>query len=117
MLYVYDMGCPRFLQCLVLGKAYFFFDIAVCYVCQPVSMPLPHPSRRMHHTDGFSFVVFVSSAYLLSHIISPHRPHIKTIFQSIAAKVGSGEPCCDWVNIYLILTLPCVGSLVAETNA
>lgn len=26
------------------------------------------------------------------------RPHIKTIFQSIAAKVGTGEPCCDWVN-------------------
>uniref|UniRef100_A0A8B9S793 6-phosphogluconate dehydrogenase, decarboxylating n=1 Tax=Apteryx owenii TaxID=8824 RepID=A0A8B9S793_APTOW len=25
-------------------------------------------------------------------------PHIKTIFQSIAAKVGSGEPCCDWVG-------------------
>uniref|UniRef100_A0A8C6XYE1 6-phosphogluconate dehydrogenase, decarboxylating n=1 Tax=Naja naja TaxID=35670 RepID=A0A8C6XYE1_NAJNA len=24
-------------------------------------------------------------------------PHIKTIFQSIAAKVGTGEPCCDWV--------------------
>lgn len=55
----------------------------------------------------FFLVVFVSSAYLLRHIISPHRPHIKTIFQSIAAKVGSGEPCCDWVNIYLILTLTC----------
>ncbi|XP_043855150.1 6-phosphogluconate dehydrogenase, decarboxylating [Dromiciops gliroides] len=25
-------------------------------------------------------------------------PHIKTIFQSIAAKVGTGEPCCDWVG-------------------
>ncbi|KAM9350890.1 6-phosphogluconate dehydrogenase, decarboxylating [Symphorus nematophorus] len=25
-------------------------------------------------------------------------PHIKEIFQSIAAKVGSGEPCCDWVG-------------------
>uniref|UniRef100_V9KQ70 6-phosphogluconate dehydrogenase, decarboxylating n=1 Tax=Callorhinchus milii TaxID=7868 RepID=V9KQ70_CALMI len=25
-------------------------------------------------------------------------PHIKDIFQSIAAKVGSGEPCCDWVG-------------------
>lgn len=25
-------------------------------------------------------------------------PHIKTIFQEVAAKVGSGEPCCDWVG-------------------
>ncbi|XP_034029159.1 6-phosphogluconate dehydrogenase, decarboxylating [Thalassophryne amazonica] len=25
-------------------------------------------------------------------------PHIKDIFQSIAAKVGTGEPCCDWVG-------------------
>lgn len=26
------------------------------------------------------------------------RPHIKDIFQSIAARVGTGEPCCDWVS-------------------
>jgi len=25
-------------------------------------------------------------------------PHIKTIFQGIAAKVGTGEPCCDWAS-------------------
>ncbi|CAM4579226.1 unnamed protein product [Lepidochelys kempii] len=25
-------------------------------------------------------------------------PHIKKIFQSIAAKVNTGEPCCDWVG-------------------
>nr|XP_006127194.1 6-phosphogluconate dehydrogenase, decarboxylating [Pelodiscus sinensis] len=25
-------------------------------------------------------------------------PHIKEIFQSIAAKVNTGEPCCDWVG-------------------
>uniref|UniRef100_A0A250Y1P2 6-phosphogluconate dehydrogenase, decarboxylating n=1 Tax=Castor canadensis TaxID=51338 RepID=A0A250Y1P2_CASCN len=25
-------------------------------------------------------------------------PHIKAIFQGIAAKVGTGEPCCDWVG-------------------
>lgn len=25
-------------------------------------------------------------------------PHIKEIFQSIAAKVENGEPCCDWVG-------------------
>uniref|UniRef100_A0A8C8S3T4 6-phosphogluconate dehydrogenase, decarboxylating n=1 Tax=Pelusios castaneus TaxID=367368 RepID=A0A8C8S3T4_9SAUR len=25
-------------------------------------------------------------------------PHIKKIFQSIAAKVKTGEPCCDWVG-------------------
>jgi 6-phosphogluconate dehydrogenase len=25
------------------------------------------------------------------------RPHVKNIFQSIAAKVN-GEPCCDWVG-------------------
>lgn len=25
-------------------------------------------------------------------------PHIKEIFQSIAAKVDDGEPCCDWVG-------------------
>uniref|UniRef100_A0A4W4HHZ5 6-phosphogluconate dehydrogenase, decarboxylating n=1 Tax=Electrophorus electricus TaxID=8005 RepID=A0A4W4HHZ5_ELEEL len=25
-------------------------------------------------------------------------PHIKDIFQSIAAKVGTGESCCDWVG-------------------
>lgn len=28
------------------------------------------------------------------------RPHIKDIFQSIAAKVGTGEPCCDWVSFF-----------------
>ncbi len=25
-------------------------------------------------------------------------PHVKDIFQSIAAKVGDGSPCCDWVG-------------------
>lgn len=30
--------------------------------------------------------------------LSLHRPHIKTIFQGIAAKVGTGEPCCDWAS-------------------
>src|SRR5450432_1992955 len=25
-------------------------------------------------------------------------PHVKDIFQSIAAKVGDGTPCCDWVG-------------------
>lgn len=25
-------------------------------------------------------------------------PHVKPIFQAIAAKVESGEPCCDWVG-------------------
>ncbi len=25
-------------------------------------------------------------------------PHVKPIFQDIAAKVDSGEPCCDWVG-------------------
>ena len=27
-------------------------------------------------------------------------PHIKPIFQAIAAKAG-GEPCCDWVSVYV----------------
>ena len=25
-------------------------------------------------------------------------PHVKPIFQSIAAKVADGTPCCDWVG-------------------
>ncbi len=25
-------------------------------------------------------------------------PHVKEIFQSIAAKVEDGTPCCDWVG-------------------
>ena len=25
-------------------------------------------------------------------------PHVKNIFQSIAAKVDDGAPCCDWVG-------------------
>ena len=25
-------------------------------------------------------------------------PHVKEIFQSIAAKTPEGEPCCDWVG-------------------
>src|SRR5213593_2002178 len=25
-------------------------------------------------------------------------PHVKPIFQAIAAKVGDGSPCCDWVG-------------------
>ena len=25
-------------------------------------------------------------------------PHVKDIFQSIAAKVEDGTPCCDWVG-------------------
>lgn len=33
------------------------------------------------------------------------RPHIKDIFQSIAAKVGTGEPCCDWVSAIMITTV------------
>lgn len=27
-------------------------------------------------------------------------PHVKTIFQDIAAKVDDGSPCCDWVGDY-----------------
>uniref|UniRef100_A0A8I5R2F6 phosphogluconate dehydrogenase (NADP(+)-dependent, decarboxylating) n=1 Tax=Papio anubis TaxID=9555 RepID=A0A8I5R2F6_PAPAN len=30
--------------------------------------------------------------------IGTPQPHIKTICQGIAAKVGTGEPCCDWVG-------------------
>ena len=29
---------------------------------------------------------------------SPAWPHVKTILQSIAAKVADGTPCCDWVG-------------------
>jgi len=29
------------------------------------------------------------------------RPHIKDIFQSVAAK-SNGEPCCDWVGLSYI---------------
>ena len=25
-------------------------------------------------------------------------PHVKPIFQAIAAKVENGDPCCDWVG-------------------
>jgi len=25
-------------------------------------------------------------------------PHLKPIFQGIAAKAPDGEPCCEWVN-------------------
>jgi 6-phosphogluconate dehydrogenase len=25
-------------------------------------------------------------------------PHVKEIFQAIAAKTDNGEPCCDWVG-------------------
>ena len=25
-------------------------------------------------------------------------PHVKPIFQAIAAKVADGTPCCDWVG-------------------
>lgn len=27
-------------------------------------------------------------------------PHIKDIFQAVAAK-SDGEPCCEWVHFYL----------------
>jgi len=33
---------------------------------------------------------------LLSYLCVVFRPHIKDIFQSIAAKANN-EPCCDWV--------------------
>uniref|UniRef100_A0A2K5QJ93 6-phosphogluconate dehydrogenase, decarboxylating n=1 Tax=Cebus imitator TaxID=2715852 RepID=A0A2K5QJ93_CEBIM len=49
---------------------------------------------------GASGYVIGLSARLFS-LADPHcfhRPHIKTIFQGIAAKVGTGEPCCDWVG-------------------
>jgi 6-phosphogluconate dehydrogenase len=29
---------------------------------------------------------------------SPAWPHVKPIFQAIAAKVADGVPCCDWVG-------------------
>ncbi|CAH8485856.1 unnamed protein product [Schistosoma turkestanicum] len=32
------------------------------------------------------------------HPLCWHRPHIKPIFQAIAAKAKSGEPCCDWTG-------------------
>lgn len=37
-------------------------------------------------------------SFFLTHDVYIFRPHIKSIFQSIAAKVGS-DPCCDWVRI------------------
>ncbi|XP_012517953.1 PREDICTED: 6-phosphogluconate dehydrogenase, decarboxylating [Propithecus coquereli] len=37
-------------------------------------------------------------------------PHIQAIFQGIAAKVGTGEPCCDWARGF-----PC-GSPVSLTS-
>jgi len=40
------------------------------------------PARTEHHAGG-----------------SPAAwPHVKPIFQAIAAKVGDGTPCCDWVG-------------------
>lgn len=42
------------------------------------------------------------SDYLLVYSL---RPHIKDIFQSISAKVGTGEPCCDWVSAKALLIL------------
>lgn len=33
-----------------------------------------------------------------------YRPHIKNIFQSIAAK-ADGEPCCDWVIIKFLIVI------------
>ena len=41
---------------------------------------------------------FVDAAHSSDLITFVFRSHIKPIFQSIAAKVGS-EPCCDWVRI------------------
>lgn len=53
-------------------------------------------------------VIFVVKEYVLKQcalfirdfLTYFYRPHIKDIFQSIAAKVGTGEPCCDWVSTF-----------------
>ncbi len=44
----------------------------------------------------FGFAVHESHTTVEVRVVC--RPHIKNIFQSIAAKVEGGEPCCDWVS-------------------
>ena len=69
----------------------------------------------------FLFVFVCVSVCLCVYYVSKHlcvvfRPHIKTIFQGISAKVN-GEPCCDWVShqhntvdsMYLLGCFVCVG--------
>ncbi|MBZ3873873.1 Kinesin-like protein KIF1B [Sciurus carolinensis] len=43
-------------------------------------------------------------------------PHIKTIFQDIAAKVGTGEPCCDWARASMDAASLCRGWREAATQ-
>lgn len=51
----------------------------------------------------FNYVNFLINNLLVifflhfSSLYTHKRPHVKDIFQSISAKVGS-EPCCDWVG-------------------
>lgn len=45
-----------------------------------------------------NFVETQAPCQQLNHPLPSYRPHIKAIFQGIAAKVGTGEPCCDWVR-------------------
>lgn len=54
------------------------------------------PPRSLKMSTLYLPIKFTMLNTMLLTVVG--RPHIKDIFQSIAAKVGTGEPCCDWVS-------------------
>ena len=64
----------------------------------------------------FVYLFVCVSVMVSKHLCVVFRPHIKTIFQGISAKVNE-EPCCDWVShqhntvdsMYLLGCFVCVG--------
>ena len=64
----------------------------------------------------FVYLFVCVSVMVSKYLCVVFRPHIKTIFQGISAKVN-GEPCCDWVShqhntvdsMYLLGCFVCVG--------
>ena len=71
-----------------------YCDEEPSFISLDVSSPLIVDPVWAHIT----FFQARSCPFFLRHCVYIFRPHIKSIFQSIAAKVGS-DPCCDWVRI------------------
>lgn len=79
-------SCARVLFVLICYVSQRGFS-RICYTCLSPGIKFANANDE-------------DNQFLIANVFS--RPHIKNIFQSIAAKVGN-EPCCDWVSCKLYI--------------
>ena len=79
---------------MIVNEPYFIVLFRECLVQLAIIIYNVSLKEILWFTDT-SLVDAAHSSDLITFVF---RSHIKPIFQSIAAKVGS-EPCCDWVRI------------------